>query len=224
MSPLRRLVRLLVVLLIAASLFVPAGTLAWPQAWLFLAEFVGGLVVTMGWLKRHDPELYHQRVHLPGRADQPLWDKLISLAIAIYWFAWIIFMAFDHRLGLSPMPAALAVMGAVTMPAGYLVAALALKANSFAATIVRLQPERGQHVIDTGPYALVRHPMYSGSILVHIGTALLLGSWIGLAMASVLVALLGTRVVLEERLLRQGLPGYGDYTARVRWRMIPGLW
>lgn len=217
--------RLLWLFVIAASLFGPAGTLAWPQGWLFFVEFIGGIAVTAFWLKRHDPALYEERMTNPRRSAQARWDKAFMLAMGLVWYAWIVGMALDaKRFGLSHMPLGCAVAGAALIPAGYLLVARALKANSFAATVVRLQEERGQTVADTGPYAYVRHPMYTGSVIVHLGTALLLGSWLGLAVVPLLAAMLAVRAVLEERLLRAGLPGYAAYAGRVRRRLIPGLW
>lgn len=224
MGRLKRLKRVFWLLVIGASLFGPAGTLAWPEGWIFFVEFIGGMIVTMGWLKRHDPALFEERVNNPRRSAQPLWDKLFGLSMLVVWYGWIVSMSLGRRWGWSHMPAGFVVLGAALIPAGYLFAASALKANSFAATVVRLQEERSQRVIDTGPYAFVRHPMYTGSIIIHLGTALLLGSWIGLEFVPVLAGMLGIRALLEERLLRKGLLGYVDYMARVRWRLIPGLW
>jgi protein-S-isoprenylcysteine O-methyltransferase Ste14 len=211
---------------IAASLFGPAGTLAWPRGWLFFVEWVGGVIVTMRWLKRHDPALFEERARNDSRrADWPGWDKLFALVTAVAWYAWIVFMALDaRRLHLSPLPVPASVVGAVVIPVGYLFAASALKSNTFGTTAVRLQPERNQRVVDSGPYAFIRHPIYTASIVVHVGTALVLGSGIGLALVVVLAGLLGVRAVLEERLLCAGLDGYADYRARVRWRLVPGIW
>ena len=221
----RRLLRLFWLLLIPAALFVAAGTLDWPQGWIFLVEFVAGLFITMGWLKRHDEALFKERTTNSGRKSWALWDRLIGLAISVVWFGWIVLMALDvKRWGLTAMPLGCAIAGAVLIPLGFLFAATALKANTFAATVVRLQDERGQRVVDTGLYAHIRHPMYTGSIIVHLGTALLLGSWIGLPFVLLLAWLLAVRAVLEERLLCRGLPGYADYMARVPWRLVPGVW
>jgi protein-S-isoprenylcysteine O-methyltransferase Ste14 len=96
--------------------------------------------------------------------------------------------------------------------------------NSFAAPVVKVQSERGHRVIDSGPYAWVRHPMYSGSLLFLAGTSLLLGSWWGVAMTPLFTVLFGIRTGIEERTLTVGLPGYGDYTSRVRYRLLPGVW
>jgi protein-S-isoprenylcysteine O-methyltransferase Ste14 len=99
-----------------------------------------------------------------------------------------------------------------------------VRENSFAAPVVKVQAERGHRVIDTGPYAFVRHPMYSGAVLYFAGIALLLGSWWGLILSSVFFVLFSIRAAIEERALIDGLPGYADYLARVRYRLVPGLW
>ena len=99
-----------------------------------------------------------------------------------------------------------------------------MKANSYAAPVVKIQTARGHRVVSDGPYAIVRHPMYGGALLLIVGTPLLLGSWWGLATVPVIVLLLGIRAVMEERTLARELDGYADYAARVRYRLIPGIW
>ncbi len=192
---------------------------------MFFAEFVGGIAITAFWLKRHDPALFEERMRNTRREARARWDQIFMLAMGLVWYSWIIVMALDvKRWGLSHMPAIFAVLGAFLIFAGYFLVACALKANSFATTVIRLQQERGQKVADTGPYASVRHPMYTGSVIIHLGTALLLGSWIGLGGVPLLAGMLAFRSVLEERLLCAGLPDYARYAARVRWRLIPLLW
>jgi protein-S-isoprenylcysteine O-methyltransferase Ste14 len=211
--------------LVAVSLFVPAGTLVWPGAWIFLTLFIGGMFAMMAWLKRRDPALFAERTRLFRRPGQSGWDKAISLAIGIVWYAWIALMGLDMRWSGGPhTPAWLLAAGAALIGAGYLLVGASFKANTFAAVAVRLQSERGQKVADTGPYAWVRHPIYSASVLTHLGTLFLLGSWRGAAGVIALVLLLGLRAVLEERMLRNGLAGYADYIRRVRWRLVPGIW
>jgi protein-S-isoprenylcysteine O-methyltransferase Ste14 len=210
-------------ILIAVSLFLPAGTLAWPGAWIFLVLFIGSMFATMGWLKRHDPALFEQRTRPFRPAGQPRWDKAIGLAVAIVWYVWLALMSLETRWS-GGTPVVTVVAGALLIAAAHLLIVWAFKANTFATTVVRLQPERGQTVIDTGPYAWVRHPIYTASLAVHIGTALMLGARWSLLGLPLLAILLGLRAALEERTLRQGLAGYGEYAARVRWRLIPGLW
>ncbi|MDR3525880.1 MAG: isoprenylcysteine carboxylmethyltransferase family protein [Rhizomicrobium sp.] len=223
MAKISRLKRIVWLALIAAALFVPAGTLAWPGAWIFLLCFIGGMLLTMAWLKRHDPELFHERVRRFRQSDQPLWDQVLGLGIVVVWYGWLAAMGFEAR-GAGPTPVAALSAGAALIIVGYFLTAASLGANRFAVTAVRLQRERRQSVMDKGPYAVVRHPMYAASITIHLGTALLLGAGWGFAGVVLLAFLLGLRAVLEEGLLCAGLPGYRDYTARVRWRLIPGLW
>jgi protein-S-isoprenylcysteine O-methyltransferase Ste14 len=226
MAHLKSLKRLAWLVLIGVCLFVPAGTLDWPGAWIFLLLFIGGMFATMGWLKRRDPALFAERAHKgwmqPG---QPGWDRAFGIIMGLAWYGWITLTGLDARWsGGLPVPAAGLAAGAALMAAGYLLAARAMAANTFATTVVRLQAERGQTVVDRGPYAIVRHPMYSASLLIHIGTAVLLGSKVGLAAVPLLAILLGIRAVLEERTLREGLAGYDAYTAKVRFRIVPFLW
>jgi protein-S-isoprenylcysteine O-methyltransferase Ste14 len=211
-------------IVVGACLFVPAGTHHWRGAWIFLITLAGGTSAVMGWLARTDPALYaerRRRFHQPG---QPGWDRSIGLAIAVVWFAWLIAMGLAvGRFGAHP-PAIQLAAGIGIMAAGLVLCTLSFKANTFATTAVRLQPERGQQPIATGPYGWVRHPIYSASLLVHTGTLLLLGPRWGGCGYALLTGLLVTRIVLEERLLRAGLPGYTDYMAQTRWRLLPHVW
>jgi Putative protein-S-isoprenylcysteine methyltransferase len=210
---------------IAASLFGPAGTMAWPGAWIFLILFIGGMATTMGWLKRHDPVLFEQRRRPFRQSGQPEWDRVIGLALVVVWFGFLVLMGLDTRFSGGPKtPLGLMAPGSALIIAGYLLMAASFKANTFAITSVRLQSERSQAVIDTGPYGIVRHPIYSASALLHLGTVLLLGSLWGVFGLALLIFLLGLRAVLEERTLLAGLPSYGDYTMRVRFRLAPGIW
>lgn len=222
LKPLRRLVWLV---LIGICLFVPAGRLDWPGAWIFLLLFVGGMFTTMGWLKRHDPALFAERKRSFGRQpDQPAWDKVFGLLMGFVWYGWITLMGFDARWSGIHMPVIGLAAGAAVMVAGYLLIAQCFKANTYAVTVVRLQTERGQKVADRGPYAYVRHPMYSALILIHIGKIVLLGSRLGFAVLPLLAVMLAFRAVLEERALRAGLPGYDTYMTKVRYRFVPSVW
>jgi protein-S-isoprenylcysteine O-methyltransferase Ste14 len=122
------------------------------------------------------------------------------------------------------MPPWLNFAGGALVIAGFLGTLRVFRENSFAAPVVRVQSERAQHVIDTGPYALVRHPMYAAAMVYLIGVPLLLGSWCGLLAVPLFLVGLAPRAVLEERLLKRDLPGYTDYMTRVRYRLIPGIW
>jgi protein-S-isoprenylcysteine O-methyltransferase Ste14 len=213
------------ILAFALFMFIPAGTLDWPQAWAFLGIFMIASVAIGLWLMKTDPALLAARMASPFSADQRLRDRAIIAAIMILFFPWFSFMALDaKRFGWSQLPLWLEVVGAVLVALSFWGNVGVLRANSFAAVNVRVQSERGQTVADTGPYAVVRHPMYAWILPLLLGTPLLLGSAWGLLWLALFVPLLMARILGEEAVLRDGLPGYRDYAARVRYRLIPGIW
>lgn len=209
----------------AALMFVPAGTIWWPQAWVFLVELaVSGLLIS-GWLYVHDPALLAQRMASPVQREQPAWDRIFMICVLVSFCAWLAVMGLDAvRFRASRVPVWAQGVGAVAILVSQYVFWLVFRANSYAAPVVKVQTERGHAIATTGPYALVRHPMYAGAILLLIGIPLLLGSWYGLALAPVLVVGFAIRAVLEERTLQAQLPGYADYAARVRYRFVPLIW
>jgi len=209
----------------AAILFVAAGTARWPAAWVFLLE-LGGIGLALGlWLARHDPALLEERMSLGMQPAQKTWDKLFMGSIFVVWTAWLVLMALDAvRFRWSHVPLWLQVVGAILILLCMYLAQLTMRENSFAAPVVKIQSERGHHVVSSGIYAHIRHPMYAGALLFFVGTPLLLGSWYGLAAAPVMAATLVVRTLFEERMLMAELPGYREYVARVRYRLIPGIW
>ena len=210
--------------LMGVLLFVPAGTLRWPEAWFYLVLMVA-LSLTLGVaLARRDPGLMNERLSPPIQKSQTAADKVLLSVLLAGIFAWQILMGLDFRFGWSAVPIWLQAAGAVVLLLGIWICYLTMMENSFAAPVVKIQDERGQKVITTGPYAYVRHPMYGGAIFFFAGTALLLGSWWGLASVLVFIVLLGIRTFIEEKTLRAGLRGYDDYAARVRYKLIPMVW
>src|SRR5579864_6546223 len=187
-------------------LFFAAGTVDWRGAWVFLAEFaVGGLAITL-WLARRDPGLLRERMRGPFQKGQALSDKVFMGFIVVVWYGWLMLMALDaKRWRLSPMPEPLIGAGALLIAVGLFVAWLTFRENSFAAPVVRIQTERGQHVVSTGPYRIVRHPMYVGAGLYLLGMPFVLGSWLGLLVLPLIFAALAFRIRIEEAALRQGL-------------------
>jgi protein-S-isoprenylcysteine O-methyltransferase Ste14 len=210
---------------IGLMLFLAAGTVDWPAAWIFLAvmivlSLVGGL-----WLVRHDPALVQQRLAPPIQRDQPTADKILLTVIILVIFGALVLMALDAvRFGRSSVPTWVQAIGGLTLLLSVWISFRTLCENSFAAPVVKIQKDRGQTVITTGPYRHVRHPMYAGGLLFLVGTSLLLGSWWGLAAVPVLAVLLGIRIRIEEKALRAGLEGYDDYAQRVRYRLVPLIW
>jgi protein-S-isoprenylcysteine O-methyltransferase Ste14 len=207
-----------------ALLFVPAGTLHWPAAWLFLST-IGILGVVCGlWLARTDPALLAERMRPMMQHDQPAADKKFMLAFGVVALAWFVAIGLDRRMQASDMPEALQAAGWAMLLLSTAFIMWVMRENSFAAPVIKLQTERGHRVISTGPYAWVRHPMYSGTFLFFVGAPLLLGSWWGVAMAPLFAVLFGIRAGIEERALVAGLPGYADYAAKVPYRLAPGIW
>jgi protein-S-isoprenylcysteine O-methyltransferase Ste14 len=210
--------------LMAAVMFLAAGDWTWPQGWAFVAIFVFGSIGFSLWLMRRDPALLASRLTLNQKGTAG-WDRVFLTVFVLIWFVWLAVMALDaRRWQFSHMPLWLNVVGGVLIVLGFLATMRVFLENSFAAPVVRVQEERGQRVIDTGPYAIVRHPMYAAALLYLIGMPLLLGSWIGLLFVPVYVAGIAPRALAEERLLARNLSGYAAYMTRVRWRLIPGLW
>jgi protein-S-isoprenylcysteine O-methyltransferase Ste14 len=209
----------------ALLLLVAANDWRWPQGWAFLAIFGVGSLGFCAWLLRRDPALLASRLGPLVQRGQPMWDRVFLLSFIALWCGWLVLMALDaQRWRTSHLPRWENVAGGALVIAGFLATALVLRENSFAAPVVRVQRERGQRVIDTGPYALVRHPMYASAVLYLVGMPLLLGSWCGLAMVPLMIAGMAPRAVFEERLLQRELPGYTEYMTRVRYRLIPGVW
>jgi protein-S-isoprenylcysteine O-methyltransferase Ste14 len=206
-------------------LFFAAGNWQWPQAWAFVAIFALGSIGFGAWLIRRDPALLASRLGPLTQRGQPAWDKVFLAVFILVWFGWLVLMAFDaqrwHSSNISPL---LNVVGGALVVGGFLATMLVFRENSFAAPVVRVQAERKQRLIDTGPYAYVRHPMYAAALLYLVGMPLLLGSWYGLLVVPLFIAGLLPRAIFEERLLKRDLPGYADYINRVRYRLIPGIW
>jgi protein-S-isoprenylcysteine O-methyltransferase Ste14 len=212
-------------LVFAALLFGGAGTLGWIAGWAYLGLFFGIAVPITVSLARHDPALLRERMKPLIQPGQPLWDKILMPAFLVAYLGWMVLMPLDAvRFRWSRMPVWLEAAGAAGVALGMWICYLAFRENTFLAPVVRIQSERGQRVISSGPYRVVRHPMYAGALVLLPSSALMLGSWYGLAGSALLIAGLVTRTTLEDRELRQGLPGYQAYAGRVRWRLIPGIW
>jgi protein-S-isoprenylcysteine O-methyltransferase Ste14 len=206
-------------------LFVAAGNWLWAQAWAYLAIFIVGSIGFSAWLLRRDPALLASRLGPLMQRGQPLWDRAFLLIFILVWLGWLVLMGLDaQRWRTSSMPVWLNVLGGALVIGGFLATVMVFRENSFAAPVVRVQAEREQRVIDSGPYGWVRHPMYAAAALYLVGMPLLLGSWYGLLVVPLFILGLAPRAVFEERLLKRDLPGYADYMRRVRYRLIPGVW
>jgi protein-S-isoprenylcysteine O-methyltransferase Ste14 len=208
-----------------AIIFFAAGTIDYAGGWLYLGEMIAASIVFGAHMMRVDPGLLKERLKPPVQKDQPLADKLVLIPILLFIFGGMGFMAADAaRWHWSMMPPAVQWAGCGLLLVALLFIHWVMRTNSFAAPVVKIQKERGQAVITTGPYAIVRHPMYLGALFYMAATSLVLGSWWGLVTVPFLALLFGIRIGVEEQTLRMGLDGYDDYARRVRWRLVPFIW
>ena len=210
----------------ALLLFVPAGTLHWWRAWVFLAVTVVVMAAAIFSILPDSADLFSQRARGIIQKGQPLWDRALVIPLVISYVGQIVFIPLDvFRFHLVPKPSGLvSLFGLALYIAGWWIMTLAMKVNPFAVPVVRLQKERHQRVIDTGIYAVVRHPMYTGFVPMVMGTALWLESYFAALFAIVPIAVLAVRSVFEERFLKRKLKGYDAYTEKVRYRLIPFVW
>lgn len=214
------------VVIFGGALFLPAGTLDWWRAWVFLGVVFIGAVASTVTLYRVNRGLLEERFKPPLQKGQPLADKIIIVPFIAAFVGLIVFIPLDvFRFHLMTKPGILvSLLGLVLFITGWWIMSLALRENAFAAPVVRLQEERHQRVIDSGVYSVVRHPMYAGAIPLLVGMPLWLESYAAAVLASVPIGMLVLRVLIEERFLRRELTGYDAYTKRVRYRLIPFLW
>ena len=213
--------------LVATALFVSAGTVAWPRAWVLLAVLVVVRMVTAVAVYRVNPALLQERAKLPLHGDQPWSDKLLLLLVISTGFIGLPAVAGCDvfRWQVLPRPATLvSALGLVLFTLGWIIKAIALRANAFATSVVRLQRERRHAVVDTGVYAIVRHPFYAATPLVFVGLCLWLQSYTAAILAVVPTAFVLVRLGLEDHFLRRELPGYIEYAERVPRRLLPGIW
>ena len=209
----------------ALALFLGAGTIFWPAGWAWLLLFFGANAALARWLLEHDPELLQERMTGFGKTGEPFWDKVFLVGLEVFLLAWLVLMGLDAmRFRWSQIPGWLQVVGAILLLVSFYLFFLTFRENPYLSPAIRVQKERGQTVISTGPYHYVRHPMYSTTIIFIVGTTLLLGSWYGLFLGLILVVGIAFRAVKEERMLRAELPRYDEYMAKVRYRLIPYVW
>ena len=209
-------------IMLGLTIFLPAWTLDYWQAWTFLAVFFSSaLAITVYLMKKH-PKLLGRRVHAGPTAEKETSQKIIQSITSLGFIAMLVIPALDHRFVWSTMSLYLAVAGEVLVAIGFLIVFLVYKENAFASATIELAPE--QKVISTGLYGLVRHPMYMGAFFWFVGMSLSLGSWWGLFVFLLIMPALIWRLFDEEKFLATNLPGYVEYQKEVRDRLIPLVW
>jgi protein-S-isoprenylcysteine O-methyltransferase Ste14 len=207
---------------LAVLVLVPAWSLTYGPGWAVLAHFAFWMAALTVYFVNYDPQLVERRLHAGPGAEREPEQKRIQLAASLAICALFAVPALDHHFGWSPVPPGLEVLGHAMIAAGFIAMFFVFRENSFASSIVEV--DDGQKVIATGPYSQVRHPMYTAALVLFAGVPLALGSWWGLILVVPLVAALVLRLQAEEQLLVRELAGYADYTRRVRFRLVPGVW
>lgn len=202
-------------------LFLPAGTFHYWQAWVFLAVFALSTWIPTVYLMRANPAALDRRMRGPFAENRPVQQVVIAF-LFICFVAMFVFSAFDHRFGWSTVPASISLIGDVLVAVGLGVAMLVVIQNSYAAVNVTVESE--QALVSTGLYGLVRHPMYTGNVIMMIGVPLALGSYWGLLVVLPGLLVLALRILDEEGLLEQELRGYSEYEQQVHYRLVPYLW
>jgi protein-S-isoprenylcysteine O-methyltransferase Ste14 len=210
------------VAVIGLAMFLSAWRLDWWNGWAYLGIYVGSIATGGIWMIRHHPEVINER----GRRDEKTktFDRVIAPFNTLVGLGQFIIAGLDERFGWSDVPLALEILGGIGLAASMAAVYWAMANNPFLATTVRVQTDRGHRVATTGPYRIVRHPMYAGLLYFFWTTGFLLDSWWALMVSVLSMLILFIRTAMEDRALRRELPGYEEYAAQVRYRLIPGVW
>jgi protein-S-isoprenylcysteine O-methyltransferase Ste14 len=207
-----------------ALLFGGAGTIAWPEGWLFLLTQITSSLVMVLWMAKHNPELPQERMDLWKRVVKP-WDKAIMVILMAVLLPFCVLPGLDAvRYQWSHVSLPLKIIGFFGIVLSYSLIFWVVKTNPYSSAVVEIQEDRGHKTITTGPYQYVRHPMYVGAILLFLSTPLALGSLITFVPGIILTALVVVRTDLEDKTLHQELEGYAAYVEAVKYRLIPGIW
>jgi len=204
---------------LAVLLFLPAGTLYYWQAWVYLILFSLSVIAITFYLMKKDPALLARRVNAGAAAEKEKSQKIIQFIAQFAFIAIFLIPAFDHRFVWSNVPAFITIIADIFVVFGFFIVFLVFKENSFTSAIIEV--DKKQKVITTGPYSVIRHPMYSGALLMLAATSPALGSWWGLLAFILLTFVIVWRLLDEERYLSKNLSGYSEYCKKVRWRLFP---
>lgn len=210
---------LMAVAILAAVLFLPAGTLWYWEAWAYLAILFIPMFFVLVHLIKNEPELLERRLRMQEKEAE---QKLIIKLSYVWFLTAFLLPGFDRRYGWSSVPAAIVIVADIIVLVGYGVFVLVLRENRYASRVIEV--EQQQEVIVTGPYAWVRHPMYLGVSLMYVASPLALGSYWGIIPTVLLIVLLVARIRNEESVLLSKLKGYQEYTTKTRYRLFPGIW
>jgi protein-S-isoprenylcysteine O-methyltransferase Ste14 len=210
------------VAMLGLALFAGAGTFAYWQAWVYLAVFFACVLAITVYLVFKDRRLLESRLNVGPAAETQRVQQVIQGFASMFFLGLYIVAGLDRRFGWTHVPAVLSILSDVVVALGLFIVFLVFRENSFTSAVIELADQ--QRLVSTGPYGLVRHPMYSGALLMVLFSPLALGSWAALPMVVPLMIVIMLRLLAEERFLASGLAGYDDYRRRVRYRLIPGVW
>ena len=203
-------------------LFAPAWTFDYWQAWVYIGVFAISAALITAYLWKKDPKLLERRVNAGPVAEKEKYQKLIQLFASVVFIGMMIFPSLDHRFSWSSVPVSIVIIGDVFVALGFFIVFIVFKANTFTSATIEVATE--QKVISTGPYAIVRHPMYVGGLVMLFGTPVALGSWWGLIIFVPMTFVIVFRLLDEEKFLRMNLSGYNEYCEKVFYRLLPLIW
>jgi protein-S-isoprenylcysteine O-methyltransferase Ste14 len=229
--PRKQIVRAIVgfalyLLLVPALLFLSAGTIAWLMAWVYMVLLLASTLVSRLIVFRRNPEALRERARFTSSEGTKAWDRVLVMIVGLYGPVAIMIVAgLDRRWGWSAMvPTVAQYLAALVVAGGYGLAVWAMVENAYFSSVARIQKDRGQEVVTTGPYRFVRHPAYAGAILAALAVPVMLDALWSLIPTVALVLALVVRTGLEDQMLREGLDGYQGYAGKTRYRLVPGLW
>jgi protein-S-isoprenylcysteine O-methyltransferase Ste14 len=210
------------VVFLGAALFLPAWTLHYWQAWIYLIVFAGASALITVYLWKHDHNLLESRVKAGPRAEKEATQKTIQVLASLAFIGTLVLPSLDHRFHWSHVPPVCVIAADALVALGFLAVFFVYKENTF--TSATIEVTSGQRVISTGPYAFVRHPMYAGALVMLFATPIALGSWWGILMSIPMTLVIVLRLLNEERFLQTSLPGYTEYCLKVRFHLAPYIW
>lgn len=210
------------IVIVGILLFVPAWTLSYWQAWLYLCLQLVWLMGVGAWLLRHDPALAERRLVQDERGENDPEQRAILSVMRVFGAAMHVVAGLDRRFGWSHVPPAVVAFGVLLFVLGGAIVFVVFRANTFTSSIIAVEP--AQRVVTTGPYAIVRHPFYAGTTLMGVGIPLILGSFWCAIFVPIGWVLLARRIFAEERFLAENLPGWSDYARATPSRVVPGVW
>ena len=207
---------------LGTALFVPAWTLDFWQAWVYLSIFAAASVLIAAYLWKCDRKLLESRVRAGPLAEKEQGQKLIQLLASVAFIGTLAVPSLDRRYHWSHVPLVVVIVGDALVTFGFLAVFIVYRENTFTSATIEVTPN--QRVVSTGPYAIVRHPMYAGALVILFDTPLALGSWWGLVMFIPMTLVIVLRLLDEERFLQKNLPGYTEYCGTIRFRLVPHIW